>query len=264
MLRFLVVGVLVALAFPASASATHSGDLDCSHFPNQAAAQQHLGAHPGDPDGLDGDHDGKACETLPCPCASAGATAPPPPPPPPAVAPPAPPPPAPIVPFVPPPPLPPPPPLRRARTFGGAAVISVVDGDTLKARLRTGSRRTVRVIGIDSPEPTRRECGAKGATNFMTRLAMQRRGGRLVGRPVTLTTDPTQAEYDRYGRLLAYVKIAGVDVGKRMIAAGWATPFVYGGVPFQRAAAYFTAAQQAKNSGAGVHGGCGGVFHSTG
>ncbi|MEX0683574.1 MAG: hypothetical protein WD904_05655 [Dehalococcoidia bacterium] len=54
--------------------ATHSGDLDCGDFPNQKAAQDHMDAHPGDPDNLDGnDHDGLACETLPCPC-STGAT----------------------------------------------------------------------------------------------------------------------------------------------------------------------------------------------
>ena len=51
-----------------SAVATHLGDKNCSDFPNQQAAQDHLNAHPGDPDGLDGDDDGIACESLPCPC----------------------------------------------------------------------------------------------------------------------------------------------------------------------------------------------------
>lgn len=59
-------------------------DYDCSHFSNQAEAQEYL--YPGDPHRLDGDNDGVACESLPCPC-SYGSTPPsepiPPPPPPP-------------------------------------------------------------------------------------------------------------------------------------------------------------------------------------
>ena len=84
MVRWLaLIGVLGALvALPASAPATHAGDVDCSDFATQAAAQQHLQAHPGDPDGLDGDDDGVPCESLPCPCGSStGAPAPAPPPP---------------------------------------------------------------------------------------------------------------------------------------------------------------------------------------
>jgi len=40
-------------------------DVDCSNFANQGAAQSHLNAHPGDPDGLDGDSDGIACVISP-------------------------------------------------------------------------------------------------------------------------------------------------------------------------------------------------------
>src|SRR5688572_29486714 len=71
-----VLGVL-----PSPASATHGYDRDCPSFANQSAAQNHLLAHPGDPDGLDADRDGRACESLPCPCGATGTTPPPPPPP---------------------------------------------------------------------------------------------------------------------------------------------------------------------------------------
>jgi hypothetical protein len=70
----LALGV-VALQPPPPAQAL---DYDCADFANQAEAQEYL--LPGDPYNLDGDDDGVACETLPCPCASA---VPPPPPPPP-------------------------------------------------------------------------------------------------------------------------------------------------------------------------------------
>lgn len=263
-MRLPVLTVLLVLWIPTSASATHSGDRDCSDFPNQAAAQQHMDAHAGDPDDLDGsDPDLVACESRPCPCAVPGGNAPPPPAPPP-------------LPATPPPAPPPPPPpapspatatATATRTYSGVVVISVVDGDTLKVRLRSGSRRTVRLVGIDTPETRKRgtpvECGGKAATKYITTLVMRRRNGRRVGRPATLQSDPTQGQTDRYGRLLAYAKVSGIDVGKRMVAAGWAMPYVYGGTPFRRSVDYFAAGERAKGRRAGVYGACNGDFHSS-
>ena len=51
--------------------ATGDGGRHCSDFSTQAAAQAFFLAHGGparDPDRLDADHDGIACESLPCPC----------------------------------------------------------------------------------------------------------------------------------------------------------------------------------------------------
>ncbi|WP_085507292.1 excalibur calcium-binding domain-containing protein [Thalassobacillus devorans] len=45
--------------------ADHSGDRNCSDFDTQPEAQEHMDAHEGDPDGLDRDGDGIACESLP-------------------------------------------------------------------------------------------------------------------------------------------------------------------------------------------------------
>jgi hypothetical protein len=47
------------------ASASHAVDVNCTDFQYQEDAQAHLDAHPGDPDHLDSDGDGIACETLP-------------------------------------------------------------------------------------------------------------------------------------------------------------------------------------------------------
>ncbi|MCI3925550.1 hypothetical protein MO973_35650 [Paenibacillus sp. TRM 82003] len=47
------------------ATADHPGDRDCSDFAHQEDAQAWLDAHPGDPDRLDADDDGLACESLP-------------------------------------------------------------------------------------------------------------------------------------------------------------------------------------------------------
>jgi endonuclease YncB( thermonuclease family) len=232
LLAALVCGLIAALSTPASAA-----DRDCADFPNQAAAQAWLQAYAGDPDGLDGNSDGVACETLPCPCAGA-ATSPPPP----------------VMPTAPPP---------TAKVLNvQARVTSVIDGDTLKVRFADGTKATVRLIGIDTPE-TRKpgtpvQCGGRDATARMKKLAL--RDGK--GRSVTITTDPTQDLTDRYGRLLSYVSAGATDFGRAMVASGWAKTYVYD-VDFQRVSAYRSAQRAAKSAHKGVHRTCAGNFHRT-
>jgi hypothetical protein len=50
-------GMVVLLAAPASA------DVNCSDLGNRTAAQTYFDGHAGDPDHLDADHDGQACES---------------------------------------------------------------------------------------------------------------------------------------------------------------------------------------------------------
>jgi micrococcal nuclease len=278
-MRLLLPVALAALLVPAApAVASHGYDMDCTDFRTQSEAQAHMDAHPGDPDGLDGnDGDGRACESLPAGGSSAPPASPPPPPPPP-------PPPAPQCAdgidndgdgaidasdascaasngtdeWAAPPP--PPPAVAPATAYRNTRILSVVDGDTLKVRLSTGSRRTVRLIGIDTPETrapgTPVECGGKDATAYMKRLALRKGRGRIV----TLTTDPTQDLTDRYGRLLAYVDGQGRDFGERMIRAGWAAVYVYRD-PFQRLTTFNAAQDAARNATVGVWSKCGGNFH---
>jgi endonuclease YncB( thermonuclease family) len=242
-LRILLLAVLTCLLAAAVASPPASAaDRDCADFPNRAAAQDWLNAYPADPDGLDGDHDGLACESLPCPCASGApaATTPPaaPPPPPPSAAP------------------------QPARVLEAQArVTSVIDGDTLKVRFANGVATRVRLIGIDTPETkkpgTPVECGGRAATARMKKLAL--RSGR--GRSVTVRSDPTQALTDEFGRLLAYVSAGGDDFGRVMVASGWARTHVYGDTDFQRVRSYRKAARAARAARRGVHGRCASDFH---
>lgn len=61
------ITALVALAaFAQSPTTAAARDYDCADFANQAEAEEYL--LPGDPYRLDADHDGVACEDLPCPC----------------------------------------------------------------------------------------------------------------------------------------------------------------------------------------------------
>ncbi|MEK6276932.1 MAG: thermonuclease family protein [Actinomycetota bacterium] len=227
----LVIGVSLTETGSESARAA---DRDCSDFSNQAAAQSYFiskGGPSSDPDRLDADGDGVACEDLPCPCMTGG---------------------------------------EGGGGGGGkpnkpraqrirAKVTDVTDGDTLKVRA-FGAKRDrydVRLIGIDTPEKFGGlECGARKASASMQNLAP---GGTRV----KLTTDPSQDTFDRYGRLLAYVnrRRDGRDLGRAQIASGWAKVYVYGGNPFQRVRSFRHAARAARNADRGVWDLCGGDFH---
>ncbi len=243
LLPLLVGAAVLVPAAPALA------DVDCSDFPSQQAAQDYYIGQQGDPDRLDGDSDGWACESNPAPRASApkGVTAAPP---------------APT-------PTPTPTPTTTvAPTKTSALVLSVTDGDTLKVRTASGQRVTVRLIGIDTPEthkPGRGvECGGRQATAAMRKLVLRTQRGRTLGRSVTLTSDPTQDATDRYGRTLAYVNVVGgSDVGRSMVTTGWATVYVFE-APFARLATFTSAQNAARTAPRGVWSACGGSFHRLG
>jgi Excalibur calcium-binding domain len=59
-----VLLVLGGVVMSAPAALGQAGDQDCGDFSSQAAAQAHLQADPSDPDGLDADNDGVACESF--------------------------------------------------------------------------------------------------------------------------------------------------------------------------------------------------------
>lgn len=254
-MRFLIrTGLIVAalLLLPATASAA-----TCSDYSSQAAAQRAA-------DTRDADGDGVYCESLPCPCAGrgqssgGGGSSSPAPRPRPA-------------------PKPKPKPRRRAQVIS-ARITSVIDGDTVNVRA-FGAKRSfykVRLIGIDTPESrkpaTPVECGAKRATGNMLRLGftdpsddngdgvLDTRGGE--GRRVTLTTDPTQDVFDRFGRLLAYVTTrSGTLLQTAQLSDGWAQTYVFAGTPFQRVNRFRAAERRARASGRGVWTRCGGNFH---
>src|SRR3954471_6038851 len=63
-MRWVMTGLLgVVVAFAGAGSAQAQADFNCTDFQYQEDAQAHL--LPGDPYGLDADHDGIACENLP-------------------------------------------------------------------------------------------------------------------------------------------------------------------------------------------------------
>lgn len=92
-----------------------------------------------------------------------------------------------------------------ARRVGAVNVVEVIDGDTI----RVAGGHKVRLIGIDTPE--RGQCGYTEAAIGLSWL--------IGGRPVVLVPG-ARTDTDRYGRLLRYVEVDGVDLNLAMIRSG--------------------------------------------
>lgn len=124
-------------------------------------------------------------------------------------------------------------------------VVDVVDGDTIKVNLN-GKTETIRIIGLDTPEtqdPRKPvQCFGLEASNRAKEM--------LAGKKVQLVPDPTQDTRDKYGRLLVYVEVDGIDYGLWMIANGYAHEYTYE-VPYQRQAEYKAAYREAREKGLG-------------
>jgi len=140
-----------------------------------------------------------------------------------------------------------------------STIVRVVDGDTLDVRLRGGGTFTVRLLAVDSPESydsrygSGNECGSHPAEVLLE---------RFVGRRVALVADPSQADRDRYGRLLRYVEMPGSrDLGALEVTDGLAMPYPYGD-PARRLGLYRRLARSARREGRGSWSSCGGDFHS--
>jgi len=221
-----VAAGLLATALAAAPGTAEARDKDCGDFGSQAAAQRYFNAHDPrhDPDLLDGDHDGVACESNPCPCdhsgpgggggggGNAGA-------------------------------------VKRDR----ATVRSITDGDTIDVRLHHRND-TIRLLGIDTPEIYGgEECGGAQASRSMKHALH-------AGDKVRLISDPSQDNRDRYHRLLRYVERQGSDVGRRQVRHGWADVYVFNGNPFHRVETYRRAKKKARHDDIGVFAQCGGHF----
>jgi micrococcal nuclease len=128
----------------------------------------------------------------------------------------------------------------------GYKVTEVVDGDTIKVSMN-GSIETLRIIGLDTPEtldPRKPvQCFGKEASNKAKAF--------LTGKTVTLEADSTQGERDKYGRLLRYIFLDGIDYGKTMISEGYAHEYTYK-LPYKYQTAYKAAQASAEANKLGL------------
>lgn len=114
--------------------------------------------------------------------------------------------------------------VRRAR------VVSIYDGDTITVAARLKGRSApflfkVRLQGIDAPEIR----GGSAEEKQSALVARDFLRERALNKPVTLGN----VETEKYGRLLASVKLRGKDLSQLMLERGYAQPYDGGTkVPF--------------------------------
>lgn len=210
------------IALTGSGSDAAAADKDCSDFNTRKQAQQFFESHKPnrDPHRLDADGDGIACESNPCPCQKPGGggggggeggdgTE------------------------------------KKRKNVG--RVKRIVDGDTIELRV-AGRRRTVRLVGMDTPE--RGDCGFDEA-----KAALRKQLRR--GEKVKLKKESRQGNKDRFGRWLRYMHDGSVDTGLRQVKRGFAEVLVVG-KGFERRPRYQRAENQARRNDRGVWSLCGG------
>jgi micrococcal nuclease len=140
------------------------------------------------------------------------------------------------------------------------SVVEVIDGDTVKVEYSNGTLETVRLLGVDAPETrgsnrpgefegvpdTERgraclDAAAGNATTFVTR--------RLLGERAAVVVDPAADRRDRYGRLLAYLRIDGTNLNYRLVAAGHARVY---DARFSLSDRFYEAERRAQRNGTGL------------
>lgn len=126
-------------------------------------------------------------------------------------------------------------------------IVKVIDGDTISVNI-DGKVETIRLIGIDSPEsvdPRKKiECFGKEASDKAKQI--------LGGRKVSLESDWTQGDKDKYKRLLRYVFLEdGENFNKLMIRSGYAHEYTYS-TSYEYQTEFKTAEDKAREEGKGL------------
>jgi micrococcal nuclease len=155
-------------------------------------------------------------------------------------------------------------------------VIRDIDGDTIVVSVE-GQEVTVRLIGADTPEtvdPRKPvQCYGPEASVEAKRIFGTKGGASgtasTTGIFVYLDKDPLKGDYDKYGRLLAYVRLpedivssdgvnSGTDVyNEYMIKQGFAREYTYFNQPYKYQAEFKADEVAAKKADIGLWGKCG-------
>ena len=138
-------------------------------------------------------------------------------------------------------------------------VSQVVDGDTIKATI-DGHSITIRLLGINAPETVKPnwpiECYGPEASAEMKSL--------LTGKSVLLSLNPDYERIDKYGRLLAYVRLEDASiansemfVNEMLIKEGYAREYTFNEKnPYQYQKQFKDDEATAKAAGKGLWGKC--------
>ena len=125
-------------------------------------------------------------------------------------------------------------------------VTRVIDGDTIEVE-KDDEIYKVRMIGIDTPETVH----PKKPVEYFGIEASNKLKEMIENKKVDLQTDQTQDDVDRYGRLLRYVYLDGVDINLEMIKQGYAFEYTYR-IPYEKQEIYKQAEEFAKNNELGL------------
>lgn len=130
-----------------------------------------------------------------------------------------------------------------------AKVVRIIDGDTIEVDLGEGNIKTVRYIGIDTPESVDPrqpvQCFSKEATAKNSELV----GNGIVG------LEKDVSETDRYGRLLRYVYMGDLFINQMLVAEGYARSSTYP-PDVKHQSKLREAEQKARTSNKGLWGAC--------
>lgn len=103
-------------------------------------------------------------------------------------------------------------------------IVKVIDGDTVQVKIN-GKSEVIRLIGIDTPESVDPR---KPVQCFSIEATKKAKELLPTGKRVTLESDPTQGDKDKYNRLLRYIFLEdGTNFSKLMISDGYAHEYTY-------------------------------------
>ncbi|MEF2175772.1 MAG: thermonuclease family protein, partial [Candidatus Absconditabacteria bacterium] len=106
---------------------------------------------------------------------------------------------------------------------GPFEVTKVVDGDTINIKYNN-ENVSIRLIGIDAPESSTTrygylQCWGKESTVQLKSL--------LENKNIYIEFDETQGNRDKYGRLLAYIRLDGININYYQIEKGNSSEYTY-------------------------------------
>lgn len=106
-----------------------------------------------------------------------------------------------------------------ARPSGGCRIVSVIDGDTVKLACPGAGTQRARLTGFDTPEVFSPKCASERARGNRATQELKRR----IRRASRISIE--RHGRDRYGRILAEVRIDGQSLATQMIASGHARAY---------------------------------------
>lgn len=137
--------------------------------------------------------------------------------------------------------------LTRPEGLPTGQVVNVVDGDTVDVRVN-GQVERVRLIGIDTPESV----DPRQTVECFGREAAAKAAELLAGQTVLLEADGSQADRDRFGRLLRYLWLPdGRMANYELIDQGYAFEYTFA-VPYRYQAQFKAAEARARAEGRGL------------